>query len=140
MVPSAGLASVSDAGGAVTSYLYDSEGRRSAEINPLGLTNTFAYDGQDNLLASTNEIGAATSATYDEFGQVLTSVDARGAGTTNEYDANGNLIKTLYGASGVQLFLGSGPPRLADAAEFEITGFVPAYVGVSCEAHHCHKT
>ena len=86
------LGSAQDASGASANYLYDTRGRKIAEITPLGQTNTYAYDSKDQLIGVTNELGQSSQATYNSFGQVLTAVDAMGYGTTNGYDTKGNLL------------------------------------------------
>jgi len=65
-------------------FCYDSAGRRTAQIDPLGVA------------ASVDCSTAAPSAhttnfTYNAYGDQLTSADPLGHGTVNTYDANRNL-------------------------------------------------
>ena len=92
--PSGLLAATQDGAGGVTTFGYDSQGRKIAETNAVGKVTTYSYDGDDNLISVTNETGNVSGATYDTFGKPLTTVDNLGNGTTNSYDASGNLLFT----------------------------------------------
>jgi RHS repeat-associated protein len=90
--PSGLIASLQDANGGVTSYAYDSQGRKIAETNALGRVTSYAYDSNDQLIGVTTPIGSASSATYNSFGEPLVTTDDLGNSTTNTYDDNGNLL------------------------------------------------
>ena len=88
----------------MTSYAYDANGRRAAEITPVGATNGFAYNDRDDVTALTNELGFTGSTTYNSFSQPLVLIDLMGFGTTNGYDSKGNLIATTNAASVIARF------------------------------------
>jgi len=64
------LASVTDAVGRVTSFLYNPNGLVSQIVDPIGRTASFTYDYNGNLMAATDMAGNTTTYTYDEFSYI----------------------------------------------------------------------
>ena len=97
---------------ATTSYQYDPNGNRTAEIKTrttsTGLETIFTaytYDAENRVLTTTvsatnNEAQSlapqTTTVTYNALGKPATSTDAANHTTTSVYDFNGNLIETEY--------------------------------------------
>lgn len=61
----------SQSGQLVTSYTYDSHGRVTKKIDPLGLINQFNYDSSGRLASIEDHRGGITTLGYDAFGRIL---------------------------------------------------------------------
>ena len=61
----------SQSGQLVTSYTYDSHGRVTKKIDPLGLVNKFNYDSSGRLASIEDHRGGITTLGYDAFGRIL---------------------------------------------------------------------
>ncbi|WP_164102594.1 RHS repeat-associated core domain-containing protein [Candidatus Laterigemmans baculatus] len=90
--PQGMLSSVTDAGGAVTEYEYDAQGRRTKTIYAVGTADeaftASAYDAHGNVLSRTDELGNVTTYTYDDLNR-QTSI------TTPDPDDAGPLTATV---------------------------------------------
>ena len=90
----------SDAGGRVTSHIYDSQNRRTSTTAPDGGITTYVYDGEGNLASVTDPRGIPTSYAYNGLGQVTQRVSRDTGTTTFSYDSAGRLA-TEQRANGV---------------------------------------
>lgn len=61
----------SQSGQLLTSYTYDSHGRVTKKIDPLGLINKFNYDSSGRLASIEDHRGGITTLGYDAFGRIL---------------------------------------------------------------------
>ena len=94
---------VTDAGGVVTEYEYDENGRRTKTTYAVGTSDeaytTTTYDSDGNVLTRTDELGNTTTYTYDDIGRQLTI-------TTEDPDDTGPLSATVttytYNAQGLK--------------------------------------
>jgi RHS repeat-associated protein len=73
--------------GTFTVTTYDASGRRSAHTDQSTNTTWFAYDALGRLVAVTNALGNVTSYAYDEAGSLVAQTDANNHTTTYAYDA-----------------------------------------------------
>ena len=89
-----------------TSFTYDPNWNKPASItDALGLVSSFLYDNQGNLLQATADVGsgahfnATRKFSYDGFGQVQTATDPMGTVTQTLYDdfANPTAITADFG-------------------------------------------
>ena len=55
--------------------LYDSQGRRSADINPLGLRISYAYDINSQFLRVQDPLGHITTTLHDSMNRLTASID-----------------------------------------------------------------
>ncbi|MFH1152449.1 MAG: DUF6531 domain-containing protein, partial [Pseudomonadota bacterium] len=84
-----------DAGGplaATTSFVYDTAGNMTREIDPLGNITRYEYNTSGNLLKLTDPTGNTITYTYDDFGNRLSTTDPNGNTTSFTYDLNGKLL------------------------------------------------
>jgi len=75
-------ASVTDANGNTTTFLYDDFGRLQSQVNPASGTATMTYDPAGNLISSTDANGATVAMTYDAADRILTSASSRSGAPT----------------------------------------------------------
>lgn len=61
----------SQSGQLLTSYTYDSHGRVTKKIDPLGLINKFNYNSSGRLASIEDHRGGITTLGYDAFGRIL---------------------------------------------------------------------
>lgn len=113
-----------------TSYTYDTAGRLSSTIDPVGMQTLYYYDADGNVLQIVQNAGPGsglvqswyggdgdgdgsgvqdgpvqriTSFVYDAAGRQIYSVNPDGAVTQTEYDAAGNAIATIQYANLISL-------------------------------------
>jgi choice-of-anchor A domain-containing protein/RHS repeat-associated protein len=102
--PLAGLAgSETNAEGIVTTYGYDSSGRKIREkttrtINGQAteLVTSYVYDSEDRVVQTTLPDGSITKTEYNAIGKVAAEVDIAGLRTEYVYDARGNEIEVHH--------------------------------------------
>ena len=92
----------------VTEYVYDTLGRRIAQIvdpgaGHLNITTSFQYDGDGNVVAKTDADGNVTRYVYDGDNQLRYTIDALGGVTETDYDADGHGIETRRYANPISL-------------------------------------
>jgi RHS repeat-associated protein len=91
--------------GAVTTFLYDSEGRLLARTVASGTsaeaTAIYAYDNDDNIVSVTDPIGRVTRHTYDDEHHRLTTTDPLGRVIKMAYDEHYNLASVTASDSTV---------------------------------------
>ncbi len=90
-------ASITDANGNVTNYVYDKDGNLLSSSDSLGTLGSNTYDSASRLATTTDANGVTTTITYDAVNRVFTrTVDSAGGGlaliTTYGYDAQGRQI------------------------------------------------
>ena len=100
------ITSVTEAGTALTSYLYDPlndltnacQGAAfSGSTCPSGAQpRTFAYDSLTRLTTATNPESGTTSYTYDNNGNLKTKSDPNGNVVTSSYDKLNRIISKTY--------------------------------------------
>ncbi|MCB5191904.1 hypothetical protein LG198_14340, partial [Methylobacillus arboreus] len=101
-----------DATGAVTSWIYDGMGRRTAQVNP-GFTDyegtyvnprtDLEYNGLNNIIRevvrgkddNTETDDHITRYEYNQLGFLTAEIDATNARTEYGYDAHGNVTRTI---------------------------------------------
>ena len=122
--PLAGNLHTLNVAGELTTYSYDSQGRKSQETNGLGNRTTYAYDANGNetsrtvlksvngatvtftttkkydaenrVIEETDAIGGRRTTTYNTVGKVATQTDSLGRVTAYTYDGNARLSRTDY--------------------------------------------
>ena len=72
---------------------YNSEGLKSADIDPLGRRTEYSYDINGNVTRTLNPDGTEKLATFNARGQWLTRTDEAGRVTTATYDLLGRLTQ-----------------------------------------------
>lgn len=92
-----GLSQVRDENGNLTSYEYDSLGRRTKVIDPEGNETSYVYDAVGNLTALTDAKGNTTSYTYDALNRVTRITYPLGDTESYTYDEEGNLTQKTDG-------------------------------------------
>ena len=90
------LIQIVDARGNISRTEYNTQGKRSATIDPFGNRTEFHYDSRGNLISTGYPDGTHESATYDAKDQRSSSTDRTGRTTQYQYDALGNLIRTVF--------------------------------------------
>lgn len=86
---------------ATTLYAYDNDNNLVSTTDPLGHVTRHTYDDKHHRLTATDPLGRVTRWAYDEHGR-NTSVTAPDGGVTrSEYDAQDRLIKTTDAAGNV---------------------------------------
>ena len=95
-----------DALGRVTSYTYDSLGRKVTMVQPplsgsstSAATTSYQYDTLGNLTQTAAPLGRTTSSQFDANGNKTSDTDALGHITTYQYDALNRLTTTTYPTS-----------------------------------------
>ncbi len=111
-----GMASMTDANGHVTTYMYDAMGNRIKHTDALGHVTANTYESTFNMMTSatdalgrvttytidpangnrtaeTDPLGHTRTWTYDANGNVLTDTDKNGHTTVYQYDAFGQPVK-----------------------------------------------
>ena len=78
-----------DATSAITTFIYNANGRRLSVRDPNTVGQDCTYDALGRDLACTDTAGAVTSRTYDLAGNVTTQTDAKGKLTSMVYDSRG---------------------------------------------------
>ena len=73
-------------------FTYDSVGRRTAQITPLGNINTTVYDVAGRTTATENPLGYCTTLSYDAAGRQVATTDANANVSTSVYDEVGRAI------------------------------------------------
>jgi YD repeat-containing protein len=95
-----------------TNYEFDSNGNRTAVIDPLGHRTSFGYDARDRLISvtTTDPDGAGplapsvTTYTYDAAGNQIRVTDPLGRQTNTAYDAAGRRAAIIDAMGGVVNF------------------------------------
>ena len=93
------LVSVTDAGGAVTSYGYDRWGNQTRMQRPEGQVTTYAYDELNRLIKVMDPLGFETLYGYDLVGNRIYAKDPNGNESFYTYDAD-NLLRGLLVLNG----------------------------------------
>ena len=88
------LKSVTDAGGLVTSYLYDPRGSVKQTTYPDGGVVVNEYDEIGNLISTTDQIGIATQYLYDTRNRNTQTLYNDGAFHRVRYDGGGRVVAT----------------------------------------------
>jgi YD repeat-containing protein len=96
--PSGNVRTVTDGNGGVTFFYYDYEGRRTAKIDAGGFLTTYQLDAEGRVRVETAFATPATSFSLATYTAPAASADDRI--TTSDYDRNGNLLSQAR--SGVQ--------------------------------------
>jgi RHS repeat-associated protein len=106
------VASVTDGLGNLTSYTYDTAGRRTKTTLPSGKFSTTAYDGANRVTSQTGFDGGVTVYTYDLAGRVATVTDPTLAVTSNTYDTAGRLATSTAANGAVSTYTYDGDDQL----------------------------
>ncbi|MHA6194717.1 LysM peptidoglycan-binding domain-containing protein [Pseudomonas wadenswilerensis] len=108
----------------LTRYAYDTVGRLTRVIDPLGYTESYTYDAAGNRTSLTNKNGQTWTYRYDQGSRLLeeitppvsvSKVDSAGQGTSdllvsrNEYDAFGSVVSRTEGR--LRLSLSADPQQ-----------------------------
>ncbi len=94
------LVSLTDTNGNTTTYLYNQNNERTAEILPDNKQTTYTYDARGNIATKTDPNGTITTYTYDSLNRIMRKDYTRWANigwVTYEsytYDALGHLIES----------------------------------------------
>lgn len=86
---------------ATTLYAYDNDNNVVSITDPLGHVVRFTYDDEGHRLTATDTLGRVTKWDYNEHGNVTSIITPDGGVTHTEYDANDRLIKTTDAAGNV---------------------------------------
>ena len=112
--------SITAPGGAVTTFAFDSLGRRTSIIDPSAGTRTTSYQWNSNgtsSITSTNNNGSITTG-YDKYGRVTTITRPGSFNTSYTYDAYGRLtLKTSTNGTGEEYTYDSYD-RVSSAMEY----------------------
>lgn len=85
------IRSISDRLGNTTTYRYDSQGRLTTVVDPVGLETTFSYAGP-RLSSITDPAGRVTSFTHDSSGNLIRITDPDGTFRSFEYDGLHHMV------------------------------------------------
>lgn len=69
---------------------YDSSGRKTAEVDPLGNRTTYVYSIFDDIVSVTGPLGHVSASRFDRCGRLEEVVNPLGGRTRFQYDPNGN--------------------------------------------------
>ena len=96
-------------------YIYDGNGNKIAEIDPMGNQRKFYYDSQNRLvkvsfIPSGGSEQVKEIRSYDGAGRLISIADAQNHTTYYTYDAAGRLVKTTdpLGNATEQIYDGKG--------------------------------
>lgn len=81
-------------------WTYDSLGRLTSSVDPLGGTTTYGYDLAGNATAIDYPGAGTVTRGYDAAGRFTSTTDWLGQTSTFGYDADGNPTTTDFGATG----------------------------------------
>ncbi|AMV40969.1 putative deoxyribonuclease RhsA (plasmid) [Planctomyces sp. SH-PL62] len=100
------LRRVIDERGNVSTLMWDSQGNRTAVIDPYGVRTSYAYDAHGRPAAVIDGLGRRSTRIYDALGRSAADIDPLGNRTSYAYDVNsqprrtvdqlGNIWTTMY--------------------------------------------
>ena len=90
------LKSVTLANGTVTNYTYDTQGRKTAQIDALENTTSYTYTNIGELKTETLPMDESKTYTYDSYGKQTQLQDYANKTTKFIYDSNDKLVRTEY--------------------------------------------
>ncbi|HEY6348292.1 MAG TPA: RHS repeat-associated core domain-containing protein [Candidatus Angelobacter sp.] len=79
-----------------TQVIYDSIGRHTDSVDPLGRKTHYDYDNDEKLTTTTYPDGTKETVTYDADNRQISSTDRAGRATAYTYDPLSRLVKTVY--------------------------------------------
>lgn len=91
------LQSVTDPGGDVTRYRYDTKGNLLETIYPDGFASQSEYDSAGRVVATTDANGARATYAYNAAGLITLRTNADGSTVAYAYDAHRNLLTATDG-------------------------------------------
>ena len=77
-------------------FVYDEEGNKTRETDPLNRTIAYSYDNAGRLTSIHYDNGTTRSYTYDNNGNVVIETDESGNKTLTEYDAYGRVTARAF--------------------------------------------
>jgi RHS repeat-associated protein len=86
------LTSLTDANDNTTTFVYDTLGRLSQEINSQGKITSYTYNVSGNMTSRTDGSGNLILYSYDSLGRLLTKTYPDQTATSFTYDAKGNML------------------------------------------------
>lgn len=86
------LVAVTDAKDHTTAFEYDTTGKLTKEIDPLGKITTYTHDGKGNLISRTSPDNKTITYTYDLNNRLTQKQHSDNSVTTFQYDHTGNMI------------------------------------------------
>jgi RHS repeat-associated protein len=113
----------------VTSYTYDTAGRRTAMTNPRGKTTTYSYDAANRVTGIADALSGTVAFAYDAAGETTSVTNPRGKATTSTYDGLGNVLTETDPLSRTRTNvydLAGQPTRQTDARGIETNYFYDA--------------
>ncbi len=75
---------------------YNKQGRKNAEVDPLGRVTSYDYDEMGRLIRTTYPDGTTEQSAYNAEGQAVSRTDRAGRVTRFGYDSLGRVIKTTF--------------------------------------------
>jgi YD repeat-containing protein len=108
------LATIEEAGGGRSEYVYDQRGDLTRLIEANGQATVYVYDSARRLSEVLHPAGAQTRYAYNDR-DLLSCIDADGAITRFEYDAHGRVIALLRGNAGASVYRYDAAGRLVEA-------------------------
>lgn len=97
--------SLTDAAGAVESYIYDAEGNLLEYRTPTGERTSYGYDSLNRPVSSISPIEGTSQFFYDPEGNIVRMVDGTGANTFIRYDAVNRPVQVTSPVSGTLRFV-----------------------------------
>jgi YD repeat-containing protein len=93
---------IRDPGGinATTIYLYDGNGNKVSETDPLGNTTQYAYDVHNHMIRQIHPDGTHKDLVYDAHGNVIQESNENGVKTFYQYDLLNRRTKTTVDLNG----------------------------------------
>ncbi|MEX2205208.1 MAG: DUF6531 domain-containing protein, partial [Myxococcota bacterium] len=88
-----------------TSFEYDSKGRATRIITPLGSDERRMYDGVGRVVETVDAIGAIRRFVYDAVGRPVDEIDPTGRELRTQYDAEGRVVRTWLEYDGISASL-----------------------------------
>ena len=85
----------------LTTYTYDSAGRRVTETDPRGKTSSYEYNARDQITKITDPVGAITTFVFDAAGRTTSQTDPVGGVTAWVYDAEGRVVSVTDPRGGI---------------------------------------